>query len=75
MRGRGVGVNFSLKGKNLGFVWYGVMEWTGKWNGRGNEMDEVMELIITIPCLVWLPCENGMNHYFLLFGMREKMKE
>ncbi|KAJ0786157.1 hypothetical protein HanOQP8_Chr02g0052051 [Helianthus annuus] len=48
------------------------MEWTKEWNGRGNGMDEGMQWIITIPCLVWLPCVNGMSYYCVLFGRQEK---
>ncbi|KAJ0657351.1 putative Nse4/EID family protein [Helianthus annuus] len=42
---------------HLGYVCYGVMEWRKEWNVRGNGMDERMQWIITISCLVWLPCE------------------
>ncbi|KAJ0548125.1 hypothetical protein HanIR_Chr08g0380001 [Helianthus annuus] len=48
------------------------MEWTNEWNERGNGMDEGMQWIITIPCLVWLPCVNGMSYYCVLFGRQEK---
>ena len=71
-RGFCVFLPFTLQ--HLGSVWYGVMEWMREWNGRGNGMDEGMQWIITIPCLVWLPCGNGMNYYCVLFGRQEKRR-